>query len=79
MYWKLIEGGADTFPCSTCKPGAQAIAHGGHDLVNILKGRKVHTPEHLEMLFYMTDYAKKRYKKAEHCTGGNCKRAMHIG
>jgi hypothetical protein len=79
MYWQLIEGGADTFPCSTCKPGAQAIAHGGHDLVNILKGRKVQTPEHLEMLFYMTEYAKRRYK-GKHCVGGNCgPKVKHIG
>ena len=78
MYWELIEGGADSFPCSTCKPGARALIHGAHDVINIIKGKGVHTPEEFATGHEMWEYAwKHRFDKP--CHGANCKRAMHVG
>ncbi len=78
MFWELTEGGADTFPCSTCKPGAQAGTHGFHDVINVIKGKGVHTPEHFAMLHDMVEYAWK-HRGAKPCHGANCRRALHVG
>ena len=81
--WPDIEGIADHYPCPPCKPGAQALTHGGHDVVNILLGKQVHTPQHFKYLMEMTHEpkveAKYRQLKGQTCHGANCKRATHVG
>lgn len=70
-FWGDLEGMADHYPCGPCKPGAQAIAHGSHDVINLLLGKKVQTPEHFERLVGMVHEAEKRYS-GKHCVGGKC-------
>lgn len=60
-FWEITQGLADEYPCPPCKPGAQALTHGGHDVVNLLLGRKVRTPQHFEMLHDMVEEAWDRY------------------
>ncbi len=71
MGWEIFQGLADTFPCGTCRPGAQALTHGGHDVINLFQHKRVRTPQHLERLFDMVDQAKKIYY-GEHCHGSGC-------
>lgn len=38
-FWSLVHGLADTYPCVSCKPVAQTLVSGIHDMNNIfLKG-----------------------------------------
>ena len=70
-FWGDVEALADSYPCGPCRPGAQAIAHGGHDMINVLLGKPPKTPKHLADLIEMTDEVKRRLK-VSHCTGGKC-------
>ncbi len=70
-WWNDVQNTADSYPCLPCRPGAQAIAHGGHDLINVLLGKPVVTPKHLANLIEMTDEVKRRLK-VSHCSGGKC-------
>jgi hypothetical protein len=62
-FWEVIEGLADSYPCATCKRGAQALAHGGHDVVNIHLGKAVQTPTQLKDLYEMVASAWHKYEK----------------
>ena len=76
-FWRDIEGMADSYPCSPCKPGAQALTHGGHDVINVLLGRRVQTPQHYRRLIQMVHEAEKKQPIIEyHCTGGHCHGSM---
>lgn len=60
-FWEMFEGLADSYPCAPCKAGAQALAHGGHDVINVHLGKKVVTPEHFENLYQMVNSAYHKY------------------
>ena len=80
-FWGDFENLADSYPCAPCKRGAQAIAHGGHDLINVLLGKPPQTPKQLADLLEMSDEVKRRLN-VSHCTGGKCvvaPRAAHRG
>lgn len=65
-FWDMIEGLADSYPCPPCKPGAQALAHGGHDTVNLLLGKRSQTPKQFEMLYAMVNEAHAKYHGKRH-------------
>ena len=80
-FWGDFEALADDYPCEPCKRGAQAITHGGHDMINILLGKPAKTPKHLADLIEMTDEVKRRLN-VSHCSGGKCvvaQRVQHRG
>lgn len=61
-FWEIAQGLADSYPCPPCKPVAQALIHGGHDVVNLHLGKPVHTPDHLERLFQIIHEAEHKYE-----------------
>lgn len=63
-FWEITQGLADSYPCPSCKPGAQALTHGGHDAISILLGKPgaPFTPKHFEDLVSMVEQANHKYQ-----------------
>lgn len=74
-YWEITQGLADSYPCPPCKEGAQALAHGGHDAISIILGKKgaPFTPKHFENFLEIAHQAEHKYRhmKAKHEVEGD--------
>lgn len=67
-WWEITQGLADSYPCRPCKPGAQALAYGGHDAISLLlnKPGAPRTPEHFVSLKKLVDAAWEKYQQKLH-------------
>jgi hypothetical protein len=64
--WSILEWIGDNYPCKTCKLGAQALTHGGHDVVSLLLGKEgaPFTPNYFLELVRMTNEAYEKYQSS---------------